>query len=64
MAKIGDLSLETAGGTSRIVILSIDSPQEAADHILELSKARHSGAGLDGRSATIPRVGDVPGSQP
>ena len=39
--NIGDLSLETAGGTSRIVIRSIDRPQEAADHILELSRARH-----------------------
>lgn len=39
--NIGDLSLETAGETSRIVIQSIDRPQEAADHILELSRARH-----------------------
>jgi membrane protein YdbS with pleckstrin-like domain len=63
MLKIGDLSLETAGGTSRIVILSIDRPQEAADHILELSKALHSGAGLDGfRARDVPRAGGVPGS--
>jgi uncharacterized membrane protein YdbT with pleckstrin-like domain len=41
MLNIGDLSLETAGGASRIVIQSIDRPQEAADHILELSRARH-----------------------
>jgi len=41
MLNIGDLSLETAGGTSRIVIQSIDRPQEAADRILELSRARH-----------------------
>ncbi len=41
LLNIGDLSLETAGGTSRIVIQSIDRPQEAADHILELSRARH-----------------------
>jgi membrane protein YdbS with pleckstrin-like domain len=41
MLNIGDLSLETAGETSRIVIRSIDRPQEAADHILELSRARH-----------------------
>ena len=39
--NIGDLSFETAGETSRIVIQSIDRPQEAADHILELSRARH-----------------------
>jgi len=41
LLNIGDLSLETAGETSRIVIESIDRPQEAADHILELSRARH-----------------------
>jgi membrane protein YdbS with pleckstrin-like domain len=41
LLNIGDLSLETAGETSRIVIRSIDRPQEAADHILELSRARH-----------------------
>ncbi len=63
MLKIGDLSLETAGGTSRIVMLSIDRPQEAADHILELSKSRHSGAGLEGsRAAEVPRTGEVQGS--
>jgi membrane protein YdbS with pleckstrin-like domain len=43
LLNIGDLSLETAGGTSRIVMESIDRPQEAADHILELSRARHPG---------------------
>jgi membrane protein YdbS with pleckstrin-like domain len=52
MLGIGDLSLETAGGTSRIVMLSIDRPQEAADRILELSRARGrasgSGSGLGG----------------
>jgi uncharacterized membrane protein YdbT with pleckstrin-like domain len=35
---IGDLSIESAGNTSQIVILSIDSPQEAADRILELAR--------------------------
>jgi membrane protein YdbS with pleckstrin-like domain len=43
MLNIGDLSLETAGGTSRIVMQSIDRPQEAADRILDLSRARHPG---------------------
>ena len=43
MLNIGDLSLETAGGTSRIVMQSIDRPQEAADHILQLSRAGHPG---------------------
>jgi membrane protein YdbS with pleckstrin-like domain len=65
MLGIGDLSLETAGGTSRIVILSIDRPQEAADHILELSRAAsvHSSAGLEGnRTPQLPHAGDAPRS--
>lgn len=41
MMNIGDLSLETAGETSRIVMRSIDRPHEAADRILELSRAQH-----------------------
>jgi uncharacterized membrane protein YdbT with pleckstrin-like domain len=40
LARVGDLSLETAGQGSRIVIRSIDSPQEAADHILALARAQ------------------------
>jgi uncharacterized membrane protein YdbT with pleckstrin-like domain len=40
MVGIGDLSFETAGGSSRIVMPSIDRPQAAADHILELAKAQ------------------------
>jgi len=39
MFDVGDLSLETAGGSSRIVVPSIDRPKQAADHILELSRA-------------------------
>jgi membrane protein YdbS with pleckstrin-like domain len=35
--NIGDLALETAGESSRIVMRSIDRPQQAADHILELA---------------------------
>ena len=42
MMGIGDLSFETAGSSSRIVIRSIDRPQFAADHILELAKAQTS----------------------
>jgi membrane protein YdbS with pleckstrin-like domain len=42
LLNIGDLSLETAGETSRIVICSIDRPQEAADHILALSRSGHA----------------------
>jgi membrane protein YdbS with pleckstrin-like domain len=42
MVGIGDLSLETAGGTSRIELDSIDRPQEAADHLLGLAKAQRA----------------------
>jgi membrane protein YdbS with pleckstrin-like domain len=35
----GDLSMETAGETSRIVMPSIDRPREVAEHILEQSRA-------------------------
>jgi membrane protein YdbS with pleckstrin-like domain len=40
LVGIGNLSFETAGGSSRIVMPSIDSPQHAADHILELARAQ------------------------
>jgi membrane protein YdbS with pleckstrin-like domain len=43
LVNIGNLSLETAGGTSRIEIRSIDRPQEAADHILGLARAHRTG---------------------
>ena len=36
---VGDLSIETAGESSRLTISSIDRPQEIADHIQELSAA-------------------------
>lgn len=39
MINTGDLSLETAGESSRIVMPSIDRPREVAEHILELSRA-------------------------
>ena len=38
MLGIGDLSIESAGNTSQIVMLGVDSPQEVADRILELSR--------------------------
>jgi membrane protein YdbS with pleckstrin-like domain len=37
--NIGDISIETAGGSSRIDMTSIDSPQDAAEHILKLAQA-------------------------
>lgn len=42
MVNLGNLSLETAGGTSRIEIDSVDSPKEAADHILTLAQAQRT----------------------
>jgi membrane protein YdbS with pleckstrin-like domain len=42
MMGIGDLSFETAGGSSRIVMPPIDRPQAAADHILELARAQRA----------------------
>lgn len=35
---VGDISMETAGGSSRIVMASIDRPREAANHILDLAR--------------------------
>jgi membrane protein YdbS with pleckstrin-like domain len=37
--NIGDISLETAGGSSRIVMDSIDRPQEVANHIMDMARA-------------------------
>jgi len=48
MFGIGDLSLETAGGSSRIEMDSIDRPQEAADHILELARTQRGAEGRPG----------------
>jgi membrane protein YdbS with pleckstrin-like domain len=42
MFGLGDLSIETAGSSSRIEIDGIDRPQEAADHILELARAQRT----------------------
>ncbi len=35
---VGDLSIETAGETSRLTILNIDHPQEIADKIMEIAQ--------------------------
>jgi membrane protein YdbS with pleckstrin-like domain len=37
--NIGNLSLETAGSSSRILMESIDRPQEVANHILDMARA-------------------------
>lgn len=44
MLNIGDLSLETAGESSRIVMRSIDNPHAAADRILELARVHRPSA--------------------
>jgi hypothetical protein len=46
MVNLGDLQFETAGKDSGILLHSIDSPQEAADHILGLARAQRGGAGV------------------
>ncbi len=38
MLDTGDLSLETAGETSRIVIHNVDRPRQVADQILQLAE--------------------------
>lgn len=38
MINTGDLSLETAGESSRIVMTSIDRPREIAEKLLEMSR--------------------------
>ena len=40
MIGVGNVSLETAGETSRIEMASIDNPQNVADHILEMARAQ------------------------
>ena len=40
--NVGNLSLETAGMGSAIVMPSIDNPQAAADHILGLARAQRT----------------------
>jgi uncharacterized membrane protein YdbT with pleckstrin-like domain len=51
MFNIGNLSLETAGGTSRLEMYSIDNPQSVADHILSLARGqRHPETGTDAGS--------------
>jgi membrane protein YdbS with pleckstrin-like domain len=55
MLNVGDLSLETAGETSRITMPAIDGPNQAADHILEMSRAQRL---AQSPSAAAPSVAD------
>ena len=38
LLRIGDLSIETAGETSRLTIINVDQPQEVADKIMEFAQ--------------------------
>jgi membrane protein YdbS with pleckstrin-like domain len=42
MLNVGNLSVETAGSSSRIEIPSIDKPNEASSHVLDLAKIQRS----------------------
>jgi membrane protein YdbS with pleckstrin-like domain len=48
MLDIGNLSLETAGETSRLVMVNVDSPDHAAEEILRIAHANAEGS--SGRS--------------
>ena len=41
--KVGDLSIETAGETSRLTILNVDDPQSLADDIMNRAQQGSSG---------------------
>ena len=43
---VGDLSIETAGETSRLTVRSIDEPQEVADRIMEATHLSGRGHGV------------------
>jgi len=42
MLNVGNLSVETAGSSSHIAMPSIDRPNEAANHVLDLAKIQRS----------------------
>ncbi len=42
MLNLGNLSVETAGGSSHIVMAAIDQPNQVANHILDLAKAQRA----------------------
>jgi len=55
---VGDLSIETAGETSRLTVPNIDRPQEVAEQIIEAAQApegRHYAAGGGEGEAGTPR---------
>jgi membrane protein YdbS with pleckstrin-like domain len=52
--NIGDVSLETAGSSSRIEMQSIDRPQEVASHILDMARAAGKAGGSSGIASAQP----------
>ncbi len=54
MFNMGDVSLETAGSSSRILMLSIDRPQEVANHILDMARAAGKAGGSSGIASAQP----------
>jgi membrane protein YdbS with pleckstrin-like domain len=45
MFGVGNLSIETAGETSRLTVVNIDGPQEVADAIMEAAQSAGRGTG-------------------
>jgi len=41
--KVGNLSIETAGGTSRLIIPNVDNPQALADNIMTRAQSGPTG---------------------
>jgi len=52
--NMGDVSLETAGSSSRILMISIDRPQEVANHILDMARAAGKAGGSSGIASAQP----------
>jgi uncharacterized membrane protein YdbT with pleckstrin-like domain len=48
VAGVGDLTIETAGETSRLTFSNIDGPQEMADRIIDASHRMGTRGTLDG----------------
>ena len=46
LLKIGNLSMETAGETSRLTVVNVDHPQDVADELIDISD---SGSGKKGK---------------
>lgn len=51
MAGVGNLSIETAGESSRLTVTDIDSPLAVADRIMEAAHHPSPNKGIEGQSA-------------